>query len=155
MPVLGAANEYEAIKRLEALQIDTMKIAGFGQRGLNPATRQSFIITEELTDTISLEDYSLQWLQHRPPFAIKKALIEQLAIISRRMHSQGINHRDYYICHFLLDISAGLNNLRAEKLKLSLIDLHRAQLRTNTPQRWRVKDDQYRHARRTRQRGSD
>ena len=22
------------------------------------------------------------------------------------MHSNGINHRDYYICHFLLDVSA-------------------------------------------------
>jgi len=47
-----------------------------------------------------------------------------------------VNHRDYYICHFLLDVSASWET----GIKASLIDLHRAQLRKKTPRRWAVKD---------------
>lgn len=140
IPVLGASNEYAAIKRLQALDIDTMTIAGYGERGLNPATRQSFIITEDLVNTISLEDYCEHWHKQAPEFSLKLALVRQLAAVSRTMHNNGINHRDYYICHFLLDISQGLENVRADTIKVSLIDLHRAQLRDSTPERWAVKD---------------
>jgi len=56
------------------------------------------------------------------------------------MHRNGINHRDYYICHFLLDVSADVLTLPPQDLRLSLIDLHRVQLRSSTPERWIVKD---------------
>ena len=36
-PVLSAANEYRAIRRLEELGVDTMTIAAYGCRGWNPA----------------------------------------------------------------------------------------------------------------------
>lgn len=136
-PVLGAANEYAAIRRLEALGIETMKIAGFGQQGGNFTRQRSFIITEELLDTISLEDYCEKWRENKPDFRLKYALIKKIAAISKRMHDNGLNHRDYYICHFLLDIS---KNNQPGSLKLFLIDLHRAQLRRKTPFRWRLKD---------------
>ncbi len=140
LPVLGAANEYQAIKRLESLHIETMKIAAYGENGFNPATRRSFIITEDLVNTISLEDYCQCWRQLKPDPELKRALIKKLAGISRTMHQNGLNHRDYYICHFLLDISHGESSINAENIRLFLIDLHRAQLRDTTPQRWRVKD---------------
>jgi hypothetical protein len=41
-----------------------------------------------------------------------------------------MNHRDFYICHFLRN-NAG---------ELSLIDLHRAGIRSTTPERWVIKD---------------
>ena len=54
----------------------------------------------------------------------------------RRMHAGGVNHRDCYLVHFLVDLTAkDLLNPR-----LFLIDLHRAQLRKRTPKRWRNKD---------------
>lgn len=139
-PVLGARNEYDSILKLEELGIATMKIAAFGQRGNNPAKRQSFIITEELTNTISLEDFCRHWPQNPPSFILKKRLIEKVAHISRRMHSGGVNHRDFYICHFLLDISSGRSGLEPDPITLFLIDLHRTQLRAKTPLRWIVKD---------------
>lgn len=140
LPVLGARNEYDAIKRLEQLHIDTMTIAAFGEKGRNPAQQKSFIITEDLINTISLEDYCLPWKNQIPDFQLKQAMIKKLAQISHCMHANGINHRDYYICHFLLDIAHGRENINAESLKVSLIDLHRAQLRSQTPLRWQVKD---------------
>ncbi len=145
LPVLGARNEYYAIRHLEQLKIDTMKIIAFGEKGINPAKQLSFIVTENLINTISLEDYCLPWKElalkkQVPNFQLKQALINKLADISRTLHQNGINHRDYYICHFLLDISKGEENLTIEDLKISLIDLHRAQLRNKTPERWIIKD---------------
>ncbi|HHZ9913323.1 TPA: lipopolysaccharide core heptose(I) kinase RfaP, partial [Escherichia coli] len=45
--------------------------------------------------------------------------------------------RDCYICHFLLHLPF---SGKEEELKISVIDLHRAQLRTRVPRRWRDKD---------------
>lgn len=149
LPVLGASNEYLAIKKLESLHIDTMHIAGYCSKGLNPARQQSFIITDDLINTISLEDFCMDWKTKAPDFALKYSLIKKLANISRTLHQNGVNHRDYYICHFLMDISEANRtdpenlapeNLAPENLKVSLIDLHRAQLRQNTPERWVAKD---------------
>ena len=138
--MLGAENEWAALKKLEELGVDTMVACAYGQRGSNPAWKDSFIITEDLIHTESLEDYCRDWPATPPPFALKKALIEKLAWVSREMHTHGINHRDYYICHFLLDISGGRDTIDPNNLKASLIDLHRAQIRAKTPHRWIVKD---------------
>lgn len=138
-PIVGAGNEYQAIRRLEALKIETMHIVGFGLRGCNPARMKSFLITDELTDVISLEQFCQNWKTAPPPFAVKRALIEKLASIVRTMHTHGVNHRDCYICHFLLDVSGG-TPMNAEAVKLFVIDLHRAQVRTRTPRRWIIKD---------------
>ena len=40
-PVLGAGNEYRAIRRLEQLGVDTMHALAYGERGMNPAARHS------------------------------------------------------------------------------------------------------------------
>ncbi|MDE1461936.1 lipopolysaccharide core heptose(I) kinase RfaP [Spartinivicinus poritis] len=135
-PVLGATNEWQAIKRLQQLGVKTMTPVAFGIKGCNPATQQSFIITEELHDMISLEDLSLNWQQSPPPLKLKRNLIAQVAKITRTIHENGLNHRDYYICHFLLSpkLPADLNP------DLWLIDLHRAQVRNHTPHRWLNKD---------------
>lgn len=140
LPVLGAYNEYAAIKKLQQLHIDTMKIVGYGIKGNNPARQQSFIITEDLINTISLEDFYADWTKNTADFRLKQAIIRKLAYISRSMHENGLNHRDFYICHFLLDISKGISNVESGSLKISLIDLHRAQCRDRTPERWIIKD---------------
>lgn len=139
-PVLGAGNEYKAICHLEELGLSTTKVAAFGRRGKNPAKRRSFIITKELVNTLSLEDFCRDWPQNPPSFASKKLLIEKLAWMSRQMHTNGMNHRDYYICHFLLDVSALKEKPEPEDIKLHLIDLHRAQIRDKIPIRWIIKD---------------
>ena len=136
-PVLGAANEWRAIARLEALGVGTMRAVAYGARGANPARRHSFIVTEELAPTISLEDYCRDWPAHPPPVALKRALLSRVAEMARSMHEGGVNHRDFYLCHFLLHLDPPP---APAQLRLSLIDLHRAQVRTRTPRRWRDKD---------------
>lgn len=134
-PVLGAGNEYAAIRRLGELGVATLRVAGFGQRGWNPARRESFLVTEELAGMSSLEDLCRDWPRRPPDPAFKRALISEVARIARTLHDNGVNHRDFYLCHFLYDPASALHAPR-----LYLIDLHRAQLRRRTPERWRVKD---------------
>jgi heptose I phosphotransferase len=137
LPVLGAGNEWQAIGQLEKLGVATMRAVAYGVRGDNPATQHSFIVTEELAPTISLEDFCRDWPAQPPEPRLKRALIGRVATMARRMHEGGVNHRDFYICHFLLHLEPSPT---ATDFKLSLIDLHRAQVRPKTPRRWRDKD---------------
>ena|SRR5579872_4113038 len=130
-PVISAKNEWQAMQRLQQLNIPVAKIAGYGWQGLNPATRHSFLLTHELPPHITLEDFCKTWKTTRPSFPLKQKLIKEVARIARVMHENGINHRDFYICHFLLDLAS---------LHLSVIDLHRAQIRKTVPVRWLIKD---------------
>jgi heptose I phosphotransferase len=139
-PVLGASNEYHAIRALEQLGLDTLVVAGYGRRGLNPATQLSFLITDELTDIESLEDFCARWPQQPPSFALKRKLIERVATIARQLHAAGINHRDFYLCHFLLDTRTPVDAQTITTNRLYLMDLHRAQLRAQVPPRWLIKD---------------
>ena len=136
-PVLGADREWNAIHRLREQGVDTMCGVGFGEKGLNPLTRTSFIITEDLTPTVSLEDYCADWTVNPPDARVKRMIIRRVAAMVRKMHASGINHRDCYICHFLLHLPF---SGREEDLKISVIDLHRAQIRSRVPRRWRDKD---------------
>lgn len=135
-PVLGAKNEYLAINKLKALDIDTMEVVGFSQKGINPAYRRSFLITEALDNTVSLEDYCEHWSIEKPTFLDKLTLIKKVAKIVKQLHENGVNHRDLYICHFLLKKNCNIT----EECQLFLIDLHRMQLRKKVPERWIVKD---------------
>ncbi len=137
MPVLGADREWNAIHRLSECGVDTMHGVGFGEKGANPLTKTSFIITEDLTPTISLEDYCADWSVNPPDLHVKQMLIRRVAMMVRKMHQAGVNHRDCYLCHFLLHLPFSGEE---RDLKLSIIDLHRAQIRRRVPQRWRDKD---------------
>lgn len=145
LPVLGAENEYRAIVAFEKLGIDTLRIAAYGKQGCNPATQLSFLITDELTNVATLEDICGRWPQQPPSLAFKIKLIERVAHIARTMHSNGINHRDFYLCHFLLDTftsndDSPSGDANIDQRKLYLMDLHRAQIRQRVPRRWLIKD---------------
>lgn len=139
LPIMSASNEWQAIQHLEKLGIPTMRIAGFGCRGKNPAKLESFIVTEELLHTESLEDFCKNWILSPPASSVKRALINKVAAIARTMHDSGMNHRDFYLCHFLLELSQPLAT-PTQATPLHLIDLHRARLWRKLPERWRIKD---------------
>lgn len=136
LPIVSAKKEWKAIKQLKKLNIAAPDIVGYGCRGINPATLQSFIMTREIANHTSLEELGKHWKQHSPLFLDKIKIIKEVARIARILHVNGINHRDFYICHFLLDLSVPINI----GPKLYLIDLHRAGLRKKTPMRWILKD---------------
>ena len=144
LPVLGAMNEWHGAHHLQRLGIDTLTIAGYGTASGNPARRRSFIITDEISDTQSLEEFCSAW-KHRPPrqpheIRYKRWLIASLARIARRLHNSGANHRDFYLVHFLLQPGLKEGLLHPDASRLFVIDLHRMQLRRKTPKRWKIKD---------------
>jgi heptose I phosphotransferase len=131
LPVVSARNEYRAISALQKAGVKTPVVAAYGRRGLLPSQLESFLVTEDVGPHQSLEDLCRPWATQRPAFTGKRALLLQLADISRRMHGAGICHRDYYLCHFLKP---------EQGYELVLIDLHRALVKTRLGQRWIIKD---------------
>ncbi len=138
-PVLGAGNEWRAIQSFEKLGVPTMKLAACGQSGANPAAITSFIITDALEKTEDLEHF-LPTLDvtDSEDVRLKRAIIVKLAELAARLHGNGINHRDFYLCHFRLHTGNG--KPAADKLVLYVMDLHRVQQRASLPRRWQVKD---------------
>ncbi len=139
-PHIGARHEWLVLDKLHTLGIKTMRAAAFGQEGKLLARQRSFLVTEELTHVKSLEEICLKWTTIPPSNAFKKSLIAQVARVAKTLHSNGLNHRDFYLCHFLLDLAEQSKNDERGLPNLFLIDLHRAQQRARVPFRWRVKD---------------
>lgn len=131
LPVASAHNEYQAITQLQALGIKVPVVAAYGRRGWWPSTLESFLVTEDVGEHVSLEDHCRHWAVHPPAYAHKLSLLRQSADIARTMHGAGICHRDFYICHLLLT---------ATDEPLTVIDLHRALCKRKLAQRWIIKD---------------
>jgi hypothetical protein len=145
LPVIGANTEWSALHRLKELNIDTITPVAYGSEGLNPARRHSFIITEELGDTLTLEEILVQSTRHKTsaslPLWLKRSLIKRVAEIARTMHENGINHRDFYLCHLRLPVSQLDQVSSTQPLPIYVMDLHRAQVHRRRPrERWIVKD---------------
>jgi len=135
-PVTGAANEFRALGALAAAGVDVPGVAAYASLGGSPAARRSVIVTDALHNTISLEEVCASWSEQPPAPALRIALVRELARIARAMHGAGVNHRDFYLCHFHVD----RDSLARGRPRCFLIDLHRAGLRRAVPARWRVKD---------------
>jgi len=136
LPILSAKNEKLALTLLKKLNIPSPEMIAYEKKGFNPAKIRSYILTRELPKHTSLEHFCENWLENPPHFSLKQSLIREVACIARTMHANGMNHRDFYICHFLLDDKLW----RASTIKLYLIDLHRACIRKCVPDRWLIKD---------------
>lgn len=135
-PVIDASNEYHACLLLPRFGVATPAPAAFGIRGRNPASRQSFIVCDELTDHVSLATLAQNWHEAPPAAGLKYKIIAAVGELTRAMHAAGVVHRDYYLYHLLADQT----QLKSGVVALSLIDLHRAQLRRHIPRRWLVRD---------------
>jgi len=125
LPILSAMAEVHAIRKLNELGIPTTPLVAYGCRGISPASLQSFVITEDLGDIISLETLCADWKKNPPDARLKRRLIVAVAKIARVFHGNGLNHRDFYICHFCLD----KQRLISDEICLYLIDLHRVGIR--------------------------
>lgn len=133
-PILGAMIEVKAIKEVTALGVATTPLVAYGQRGCNPASLQSFVMTEDLGDITSLEDLCADWQDNPPDAAFKRKLIVATAKVAKTIHENGVNHRDFYLCHLCLD------NRNLDSIKLYLIDLHRVLIHRTPSRKANMKD---------------
>jgi len=130
----GALNEWQALLAFHAHNIPTMSPICAGTKSLLwKLEKESFLLTDDVGEASRLDDF-LKLYGAVPcrgkVLETKKKILENLADITRRMHSAGINHRDYYLCHILVD----------NPERLYVIDLHRVNVRDKVGRRWRVKD---------------
>lgn len=120
-PIIGALTEVQAIKKLAEIGIPTTPLVAYGVQGNNPASQQSFVMTEDLGDITSLEDYCADWPKHPPNAQFKQQVMIAMAQLAAKLHGAGLCHRDFYLCHFVLKST----DLVEQKANLMLIDLHR------------------------------
>ena len=135
-PILGALTEVAAIKKLVEIGIATTPLVGYGVKGCNPASQQSFIITQDLGDITSLEDVCADWKTKPPDAAFKQKVIIAMARLAATLHSAGLCHRDFYLCHLVLKKS----ELAQDEVNLILIDLHRVLLNQSSRGNAAMKD---------------
>jgi heptose I phosphotransferase len=121
MPILGAMTEVHAIQKLSEIGIASTPLVAYGQRGCNPATMQSFVLTEDLGDIVSLEEMLMDSQSYHMPETSKHQMLQAVADIAGKLHSAGLCHRDFYLCHFVLN----RQHAKANQYDLHLIDLHR------------------------------
>ena len=123
--ILGAITEVEAIKKLDMIGIATTPLVAYGQRGCNPASMQSFVLTEDLGDIVSLEEMLQDGKTYPMSETSKQLMLTAIAQVATKLHgagqSEALAHRDFYLCHFVLS----RQNAAIDNYDLHLIDLHR------------------------------
>jgi len=125
-----AGNEWEKIILLTELGFPTMIPVAYGV-GNNNGT-QSLTLTEEIYDSIRVEDYIPGLGKNGREGVLKKReVIRALALLARRFHDTGFNHQDFYLGHFFI---------RPATAELFMVDLQRVQKREAPQQRWVIKD---------------
>jgi len=74
------------------------------------------------------------WQESPPDARFKRQLIIAVADLARTIHENGVNHRDFYLCHLCLDKSSMSN------VNLYLIDLHRVLIHSMPSTQANMKD---------------
>jgi Lipopolysaccharide kinase (Kdo/WaaP) family. len=75
-----------------------------------------------------------QFLTGKDGVARKKILLKKVALLARRMHQEGFNHRDFNATHILLHYGNG-----SDIPKIALFDLQRVDRRRFLKFRWMIK----------------
>ncbi len=136
-PVTGARPEWECLDALPFIGIAAPHGVYFAEQlDAHPALKQSLLVTRELRG-VQADDY----LSGATPWQ-RRQVLERVTDIVRRLHGAGMNHRDLYLCHFLLDSQwqRWKSDVGTAPPPIYLMDLHRAAWRAQVPRRWLVKD---------------
>lgn len=129
--------EFENICDFRKNNLSTVIPVATGEKFSNIFWAESFLITEDFSPFISLEDL----LRDRPQFFTgpdgelrKQYMINQIARLAREMHQAGFNHRDFNATHILLyyENKSGVP-------KIALFDLQRVDRRKIFRFRWMIK----------------
>lgn len=141
-PVVSARTEWEGAEILEEAGLRVPTVLGKGERGRYPDKVESFVVLDALEDCETLEYFKEGWMEisGRKWIELKRSLIAEVGATCSKMHACGINHRDLYINHFLINRDQVRQWEPGDALPLYLIDLHRVQRRNAVPERWLRKD---------------
>ncbi len=129
--------EFENICDFRKNNLPTVVPVAAGEKFSHFFWAKSFIITEDFSPFISLESL----LENRPQFLSgpkgenrKQILLKDIAVLARRMHQNGFNHRDFNATHILLNYNNG-----SDIPQIALFDLQRVEKRKYLRFRWKIK----------------
>lgn len=138
-PMIGAIHEWKAIACCEQTDLLTTPRIAYGAWGYG-IWQRSLLITSALTNLCSLEEIGHYWQKNSPSYPIKSQVIRTVANTAHRFHAQGMNHCDFYVCHFLVPQTVLTTTKPLANITIHIIDLHRVQIRKTVPTRWLIKD---------------
>ena len=128
-----AFDEFSNILAFHQAGLPTMIPVAAGKRAGKVFGSESFLVTKGIKDCVTLETYAESCLKTKT-FIEKTKLIKKTALLSRKMHQSGFNHRDFYLCHLFIGTK------EYNKDELFIVDLHRVDIRKKVPERWIIKD---------------
>jgi UDP-glucose:(heptosyl)LPS alpha-1,3-glucosyltransferase len=130
-----AAQEWNRILGFHQIGLPTMMPVAVGVGG-SPFREESFLMTEGLEGYEPLETWIPLTFRVNPSkeqVQMKRALIREIALLTRRMHLAGFYHRDYYLTHLLV-------KRISDRFDLKVIDLQRVIRAPWLRRRWQTKD---------------
>jgi len=129
--------EFENICDFRKYNLPTVVPVVAGEKFSHFFWAKSFIVTEDFSPFISLESL----LENRPQFLSgpkgenrKRILLKEVAVLARRMHQNGFNHRDFNATHILLNY-----NNESDIPQIALFDFQRVEKRKYFRFRWKIK----------------
>lgn len=104
---------------------------------------QSFVAIEELKDQYALHEaipMAKNCLGDCDFRRWKRTLTDELVRLSEGFHGQNAFHKDWYLCHFYIDVADTRCVPEQWEGRVTVIDLHRMSLHPLTRPYWRSKD---------------
>jgi hypothetical protein len=117
--------------------IPTVVPVAAGERRIGFARYESFLLTKSFEPYVSMEDIIRnhpERLQGAEGLMRKERLIKAVALLARKMHNQGFNHRDFNATHVLVGPENG-NGV----FDLALFDLQRMDRKEWLRTKWFIK----------------
>lgn len=130
-----ARREWDRIMAFYQFGLPTMVPVAMGEGG-SSFREESFLMTEGLEGYEPLETWIPLTLRAYPKeeqIQMKRILIREIALLTRRMHQVGFYHRDYYLTHILV-------RRVSDRFELKVIDLQRVIRTPWLERRWQIKD---------------
>ncbi len=129
--------EFDNICNFRNHDLPTVVPVAMGERIVRFFWAESFLITENFFPFVSLEDILRdcpQDLKGPKGETRKRILLNEIALLARKMHDRGVNHLDFNATHILLHYENG-----SDIPKVALFDLQRVDKRTFLRFRWKIK----------------
>ncbi len=136
----AGAVEARNVERLRRAGIPAMQVIAYGEKLHPTGLSESFVLTDDLAGYSQLDDFlqerfSVRHTGRRNQESVDlRTLLYDVAVVARRFHTLGYNHRDFYCCHFFI------RELQPSNFEVNLIDLQRVEHRRRFRHRWVVKD---------------
>jgi lipopolysaccharide kinase (Kdo/WaaP) family protein len=134
-----AGAEWAHLECVRALGILVPEVVAVGEQ-IGPWGRlRGFLMVEELVGCLELNEALPDLKRSLDPqrfAALKRELASEMARIASTLHLARVFHKDFYLCHFFLDMS----EVDRSGCRLILIDFHRLGKHRLWGARWRWKD---------------